>query len=162
MRSKFTWILTLCLAFTMQFSFAQEKTVTGTVTDQNGLPLPGVNVVVKGTITGTQTDFDGNYAIKASQGQVLVYTYVGQKATERTVGAANVINVQMEEDAQALEEVVVTALGIERTARTIGYGVSTIKSEDLNEVRETNVLGCLLYTSPSPRDQRGSRMPSSA
>ncbi len=143
MRSKFTWILTLCLAFTMQFSFAQEKTITGTVTDQNGLPLPGVNVVVKGTITGTQTDFDGNYAIKASQGQVLVFTYVGQKATERTVGTANAINVQMEEDAQALEEVVVTALGIERTARTIGYGVSTIKSEDLNEVRQTNVLGAL-------------------
>ena len=63
MRSKFKWIFTLLLAFSMQFSFAQEKTVTGTVTE-GGLPLPGVSVVIKGTTQGTQTDMDGNYSIK--------------------------------------------------------------------------------------------------
>jgi TonB-linked SusC/RagA family outer membrane protein len=143
MRSKFTWMLTLFLALMVQITFAQEKTVTGNVTDQSGLPLPGVNVVVKGTTSGTQTDFDGNYAIKVSVGQTLVYTYLGQKTTERVVTSANTINVQMVEDAEALEEVVVTALGIERSARSLGYAVSTVKSEDLNVVRETNVLNAL-------------------
>ncbi|NER14972.1 SusC/RagA family TonB-linked outer membrane protein [Leptobacterium flavescens] len=107
MRSKFTWMLTLCLAFVFQFSFAQEKTVTGTVTDQDGLPLPGASIVVKGTSRGQQTDFDGNYSIRVSVGEILVYSYVGQKTVERTVGSANVINVQLDQDAQALEEVVV-------------------------------------------------------
>lgn len=143
MRSKFTWMLTLFLALMVQITFAQEKTVTGNVTDQSGLPLPGVNVVVKGTTQGTQTDFDGNYAIKVSVGQSLVFTYLGQKTTERVVTSANTVNVQMVEDAEALEEVVVTALGIERSARSLGYAVSTVKSEDLNVVRETNVLNAL-------------------
>ena len=91
----------------MSFSFAQGKTISGNVTDQAGLPLPGVSVLVVGTTTGTQTDFDGNYSIKANIGQVLRFSYIGQKTADRTVGSGNVINVTMEEDAQALEEVVV-------------------------------------------------------
>ncbi len=67
MKLKLTWFMTLFMAFVMQFSFAQEKTVTGTVTSAtDGFPLPGVNVIVKGTARGVQTDFDGNYSIKAS------------------------------------------------------------------------------------------------
>ena len=107
MKSKLTWMLTPLLALIMSFSFAQEKTITGNVTDQSGLPLPGVSVVVMGTTSGTQTDFDGNYSIKANAGQKLKFTYLGQKAVERTITSANSINVQMEEDAQALGEVVV-------------------------------------------------------
>jgi TonB-dependent starch-binding outer membrane protein SusC len=107
MKSKLTWMLTPLLALIMSFSFAQEKTITGNVTDQSGLPLPGVSVVVMGTTSGTQTDFDGNYSIKANVGQKLKFTYLGQKAVERTIASANSINVQMEEDAQALGEVVV-------------------------------------------------------
>jgi TonB-linked SusC/RagA family outer membrane protein len=91
----------------MSFSFAQEKTISGNVTDQSGLPLPGVAVVIVGTTTGTQTDFDGNYSISAQVGQVLRYTYLGQKTVNRTVGTASTINVQMEDDAEALQEVVV-------------------------------------------------------
>lgn len=91
----------------MSFSFAQGKTISGNVTDQVGLPLPGVSVLVVGTTTGTQTDFDGNYSIKANSGQMLRFSYIGQKTTDVTIGAGNVINVSMEEDAQALEEVVV-------------------------------------------------------
>ncbi len=102
MKSKLTWMLTPLLALIMSFSFAQEKTITGNVTDQSGLPLPGVSVVVMGTTSGTQTDFDGNYSIKANAGQKLKFTYLGQKAVERTITSANSINVQMEEDAQAL------------------------------------------------------------
>ena len=60
-------------------AYAQEKNITGNVVDQNDVPLPGVNILVKGTTTGTQSDFDGNYAIRASEGQVLVFSYLGQK-----------------------------------------------------------------------------------
>ena len=76
MKIKFTGLLTLFLALAVQFSFAQTKEVTGTVTDGSGVPLPGVNIVIQGTTTGTQTDFDGNYAISASEGQTLVFSYV--------------------------------------------------------------------------------------
>ncbi|MBC9798499.1 SusC/RagA family TonB-linked outer membrane protein [Sinomicrobium weinanense] len=107
MRSNFTQILTLLLAFIVQFSFAQEKTITGNVTDQGGVPLPGVNIVIKGTATGTQTDFDGNYSITAAEGQVLQFTYIGMTAIEKTVGASNTVDVVMANDTQALEEVVV-------------------------------------------------------
>lgn len=86
MRTKLNGLLTLLLALIVHVSFAQEKTVSGTVTDQDGLPLPGVNIVVEGTTTGTQTDFDGNYSISASEGQTLLYTYIGQKPERRTVG----------------------------------------------------------------------------
>ncbi|GAL71651.1 putative outer membrane protein [Jejuia pallidilutea] len=127
----------------MHISFAQEKTVSGVVTDQNGLPLPGTTVLVKGTTSGTSTDFDGNYSIKANKGATLVFSFVGYTTKEAKVGTSSTINMTLEEDAAALEEVVVTALGIRREARSIGYAVSTVKSEDLNEVRETNVLNAL-------------------
>ena len=126
MKTKLNGILTLLLALVVQVSFAQSKTVSGTVTDSDGLPLPGVNIVVDGTTNGTQTDFDGNYSISASNGQVLVFTYIGQKEARVTVGAADTYNVQMEEDAQALEEVVVTAQGIKREKQALGYAVSSV------------------------------------
>ena len=77
MRTKLNGILTLLLAFVVHVSFAQDKTISGTVTDSDGLPLPGVNIVVEGTSNGTQTDFDGNYSIAASEGQTLLFTYIG-------------------------------------------------------------------------------------
>ena len=133
MRSKFTWMITLCMALAMQFSFAQERTITGTVTDQDGLPLPGVNIVVRGTTTGTQSDFDGRYSIRAGNGQVLVFTYLGQKTVERTVGSESVINVQMQEDAESLEEVVVVAYGaVKKTSVTAAQ--TTVKAETIEQV----------------------------
>ena len=112
----------------------QEKTVSGLVTDQNTIPLPGVNILVKGTTTGTQSDFDGNYAIVASEGDVLVFSYLGQRTTERTVGAANVINVQMEEDAQALEEVVVIGYGNQEEKKII-QNVGIVKEEAIENLQ---------------------------
>ncbi|MDX1720813.1 MAG: carboxypeptidase-like regulatory domain-containing protein, partial [Salegentibacter mishustinae] len=85
MRTKFSSILTLLLVLVVQITFAQERTITGTVVDEDGLPLPGVTVLVKGTNQGTQTDFDGNYSIEANQGDVLVYSFVGMKTSEYTV-----------------------------------------------------------------------------
>ena len=114
MGTKSSRFLTLLLAFVVQITFAQEKTISGNVTDQDGLPLPGANIVVEGTGNGTQTDFDGNYTINASVGQTLVYSYVGQVTQRRIIGAANSIDVQLIEDAQALDEVIVTAQGISR------------------------------------------------
>ena len=76
MKAMSNGILTLLIVLVAQFSFAQVKTISGTVTDQVGLPLPGVNILVNGTTNGTQTDFDGNYSISASTGQVLIFTYI--------------------------------------------------------------------------------------
>ncbi|MBT8235631.1 MAG: carboxypeptidase-like regulatory domain-containing protein, partial [Bacteroidia bacterium] len=126
MRTNLNGILTLLLAFVVHLSFAQEKTVSGTVTDQDGLPLPGVNIVVEGTTSGTQTDYDGNYAIQASEGQTLLFSYIGQRDVRVSVGAGNTVNVQMEEDAQALEEVIVTAQGIKREKKALGYAVTSV------------------------------------
>jgi len=122
------------MAFVMQFSFAQEKTITGTVTSAaDGLPLPGVNVIVKGTTRGVQTDFDGNYSIKASAGETLVFSFVSMKSTEMKVGSSNTINVSMQEDVAALDEVVVVAYGTEK-ASNVTSAIETVKAEDIEQV----------------------------
>ena len=140
---KLNGILTLLLAFVVHLALAQEMTISGTVTDQDGLPLPGVNILVEGTTTGTQTDFDGNYLIQASEGQTLVFSYIGQTTETRLVGTNATINVQMQEDAQALEEVVVTALGIRREKQALGYAVSEVDSEQLESRPEGDVARVL-------------------
>ena len=139
MRTKLNGILTLLLAFVVHLSFAQEKTISGTVTDQDGLPLPGVNIVVEGTTNGTQTDFDGNYSITGNVGQTLLFTYIGQQDVRVPIGANNTINVQMDEDTQALEEVVVTAQGIKKEKQALGYAVSEVKSDALEPRAEGDV-----------------------
>lgn len=143
MRTNLNGILTLFMAFIVHLSFAQDKTVSGTVTDQDGLALPGVNILLEGTTTGTQTDFDGNYTIQASAGQTLLFTYIGQRDERRTVGADDVINVQMQEDAQALEEVVVTALGIKREKQALGYAVTEVGSDELEQRPDGDVARVL-------------------
>ena len=135
-------ILTLFTALIVQLTFAQQKTVSGTVSDENGLPLIGATVVISGTSSGTTTDFDGKYQILASTGDVLNFSYVGYSDQNITVGSSNTLNISMQSD-DSLEEVVVTALGIKRTARSIGYGITTLKANELNEVRATSSLGAL-------------------
>src|SRR5690606_26062473 len=133
MKTKFSGILTLFLAFVVQFTFAQEKTISGTVSDENGLPLPGVNIIVKGTTNGTQTDFDGNYSITASTGDVLSYSFVGYTKKEMTVGASNNISFSMTPDVTAIDEVVITAFGIKKEEKAIGYAVQSVKGDDIAE-----------------------------
>ena len=118
---------------------AQTNTISGTVSDHNSLPLPGVNILVQGTTTGTQTDFDGNYTIEASEGQTLLFTYMGQRDKVITVESAQIINVMMEEDAQALDEVVVTALGIKREKKSLGFSQQSIAGEDIVMGKETDI-----------------------
>lgn len=141
MKLKFNGFLALLLALVAQVTFAQDIAVNGTVTDQAGLPIPGVNVLVKGTSNGTQTDFDGNFKITASQGQVLVFSFLGMK-TMQMPAAAN-MKVKMTDDSVQLEGVVVTALGIKRQKRELGYATTTISSKELTEVTNTNVFESL-------------------
>ncbi|WP_149274824.1 SusC/RagA family TonB-linked outer membrane protein [Pareuzebyella sediminis] len=143
MRAKHKGLLALFVALIVQISFAQDKTITGIVSDADGLPLPGVNIVVQGTTTGTQTDFDGNYSIGASEGQNLSFSYLGFKTESRLVGASNTINVQMVEDAEALEEVVVTALGIKREKQALGYATTEVSGDQVNTAKETNFMNSL-------------------
>jgi TonB-linked SusC/RagA family outer membrane protein len=139
MKAKFSGILTLALVFFVHLSFAQEKTISGTVTDESGLPLPGVNILIKGTTNGTQTDFDGNYTINASVGNVLSFTYVGLKTEERTVGSENTINLIMIEDAAVLDEVVVTAYGTVKKESLTG-SITEVGTEEFAKVASGNAV----------------------
>jgi TonB-linked SusC/RagA family outer membrane protein len=142
MKTKLKVILTLLLAFFVQISFAQEKTVSGTVSDSSGT-LPGVSVLIRGTTTGTDTDFDGKYTIKASTGDVLVFSYVGYKNVQKTVGSSNTINISMLEDENVLDEIVVTALGLNKQKRAIGYATEVVKGDELTNARESNIVNSL-------------------
>ena len=142
MKTKFRIILTLFLAFTVQLSFAQQLTVTGTVSDDSGMPLIGATVAIAGTSTGTTSDFDGNYSIKANEGDVLSISYVGYSSQDITVGTSTSVNVTLAAD-NSLEEVVVTALGIKRDEKALGYSVQSIKGEGMTEARESNISNAL-------------------
>ncbi|WP_073316833.1 SusC/RagA family TonB-linked outer membrane protein [Aquimarina spongiae] len=131
MKSLLKGILMLFLALGVQTSFAQDKTITGTVTDNGGSPLPGVNIIVKGTNSGTQTDFDGKYSVSASAGSSLVFSYLGFTTQEVTVGSGNQIDVTLQEDAAVLEEVVVTGVASGTSKRKLGVSVNSVKAEDL-------------------------------
>lgn len=123
--------LTLAL-FVMLFGiqvYSQEKTISGTIDDENGLPLPGVNIIIKGTTDGTQTDFDGNYKIKVQIGDILNYSFLGYVTVEKTVGTANNISFDMTVDSDALDEVVVTALGIKRVSDSKTTSYQVIKND---------------------------------
>ncbi|MAP81528.1 MAG: SusC/RagA family protein [Aequorivita sp.] len=142
MKTKFSGILTLVLVLIVQLSFAQEKTISGMVTDDSGLPLPGVNIIIKGTSTGTQSDFDGNYTIEAATGQTLVYSYVGFETQEVVVGASDSINVTMQAGS-TLDEVVVTALGVSREKQSLGYSTQQVEGEDISTVKGNNFTNAL-------------------
>ncbi len=142
MKTKFSGILTLLLVLVVQLAFAQEKTISGTVTDDTGLPLPGVNIIIKGTSTGTQSDFDGNYTIEAAVGQTLVYSYVGFETQEIAVGASNRIDVTMQAGS-VLDEVVVTALGVSREKQSLGYSTQQVEGEDISIVKGNNFTNAL-------------------
>ncbi|MEP3211320.1 MAG: TonB-dependent receptor [Maribacter sp.] len=133
MTKKCNWLcILLCLSLSM--GFAQEKTITGTVTDQENVPLPGVNILVKGTTNGTQSDFDGNYEIQASTGDVLVFSYLGQSTIERRITESNTLNVQMQEDAEALEEVVVIGYGNQQEKKII-QNVALVKEAAIENLQ---------------------------
>ncbi|MES2811997.1 MAG: SusC/RagA family TonB-linked outer membrane protein [Bacteroidota bacterium] len=142
MRSKFKWIFTLLLALTMQFSFAQEKTITGVVSDAAG-PLPGANVVIKGTQRGISTGFDGGYSIKAKVGEQLVFSFMGLTDVVRTVGDASVMNVTMQDDAKKLDEVVVQAFGIKKRKDAVTSSQQQVSNKELTQASNPSVITSL-------------------
>lgn len=143
MNVKNYFMLLALLLFSTASVLAQQKTISGTVSDTSGLPLPGVNIIVKGTTNGTLTDFDGNYTITASLGDILAFTYLGLKTVEQTIGASSTIDVSMEESADVLDEVVVTALGVKKETRAVGYAVQKVTSESIEKSNATDALTAL-------------------
>ena len=122
-----------------QLTFAQERSVSGTVSDNAGLPIPGVSVLVKGTKSGTQTDFDGKFVIKADPSQTLIFSYVGMN-TQEVVAKSTTINVKMASSAMELESVVVTAMGITREKKSLGYATQKVDGGEVNNVPSTNFV----------------------
>ncbi|OHX65013.1 SusC/RagA family TonB-linked outer membrane protein [Flammeovirga pacifica] len=126
--------------------YAQDRTVTGTVKDAtDNSALPGVNVLIKGTSNGTVTDLDGNFSISLQDGEnALVFSFIGYKTTEMDASNASNLSVSLEVDAEQLDEVVVTALGIERSERSLGYAMTEVKSDQLGDGAATgNVMNSL-------------------
>ena len=145
MKTKFSGILTLILAFVVQITFAQDKAVSGTVSDDTGMPVAGVNIVVQGTSSGTQSDFDGNFSIMVDEGAVLTFSYVGYTSVSRTVGSSDTINVTLSEDVAQLEAVVVTAQGITRERKALGYAVSEVAGEEMEQSTFWKSIWCKYY-----------------
>ncbi len=129
----------------MAQAYAQETlSVSGVVTDVAGEPLIGVTVAVKGTATGASTDLDGAFSLNAKPGDVLKFSYIGYKTIEETVSAGRTAyNVVMYEDAETLDEVVVTALGIKREQKSLSYNVQQIKGDALTENKDANFINGL-------------------
>ncbi len=120
-----------------------QKQITGIISDNYGVPLPGVNVIVKGTSTGTSTDFDGNFSLDVEEGAILVVSYIGFKTVEIAVGNQTIINVTLEEDAASLDEVVINALGFAVKTDKLGSAVSSVKAEAMTRSGETSIANAI-------------------
>lgn len=138
-------ILLLFSLFLLTVSWvnAQNQSLSGVVNDESSQPLPGVNILIKGTTRGTTTNASGTFQLAAKTGDVLVIGHVGYTAQEITVGNQTSLTISLVPDNRQLEEVVVTALGIRREAKALSYATQTIKPAQINEVRDGNVLNTL-------------------
>ena len=136
-------LLVLWLLLGQSYGFAQSNRVTGKVTGADNQGLPGVNVLVGGTSVGTTTDADGNYAINTAANTSLVFSYISYISQTVPVNNRSIINVQLVEDAKAINEVIVTALGIKRDAKTLGYATATVNAEQINVNRTPNFVSGL-------------------
>ena len=131
----------LCFLITIAVN-AQDRMVQGNVTDDAGIPLPGATVVVLETNEGTTSDFDGNYSLSAQEGLTLEISFVGYESQKIVIGADSNYNVSLQEG-NALDEIVVTALGIKRAEKTLTYASQTVKSEDLVQARDISFANSL-------------------
>ena len=161
MRSKFKWIFTLLVALMIQFSYAQEKTVTGVVSEKSGA-LPGANVVVKGTTRGTQTDVDGKYSIKAKVGETLVISFISMKDVSVKVGASNTVNVRLEQDKVDLSEVVVLGYDRKSTKAKSAAATTTVTAETFKNRPNGSLLQSLQGAAPGLTVSTSSGSPGSA
>ena len=137
MKTKVKRLLILVAIFTVSLGFAQTVTVAGVVNSEGGEPLPGVNVLVKGTQKGTNTDFDGKFTLDVSKNNVLVFSYLGYHTQEVVVGDQKSLTISMVEDANELDEVVVVGYGTQKKVNLTG-SLTTVKAEDLKDRPFTN------------------------
>ena len=145
MRTKLLMLFAVLGFMLSQSIYAQPKTVTGTITDATtNETLPGVNVIIKNTTTGTSTDPFGNYSISVAQGQVLIFSSLGYQMKEVTVGAGNRISVGLDPDVQMIEDVVITSeFGMKRVSRAVGSSVQNVKASDIIESGRDNFITAL-------------------
>lgn len=139
-----------------------QDVIKGTVKDEKGITLPGVTVVIKGTKTGTQTNASGQYSIAAKAGDVLVFSFIGYQNKEVTVGTESTVDVSMGADSKNLETVVVTALGVKRSEKSLTYNTQQVSGDELSKVKSPNLMNSLngkvagLTISPSASGVGGS------
>ena len=143
MKHRFTLLAAVAMLFCGLTLFAQDRTITGKVTADDGSVLPGVSVTVRGTTRGATTDGDGNYKVSVPKGAQLVFSFIGFANQEVSVGNQNVIDIKLIPDVSQLQEVVVTALGISRDKRAINTSVQEIKADKLTAARDANVANAL-------------------
>ncbi|MDR2118079.1 MAG: SusC/RagA family TonB-linked outer membrane protein [Tannerellaceae bacterium] len=137
-------VLGLGTAYATNSDQQQSRNISGKVTDANGESIPGVSVLLQGTATGTITDIDGNYTIYVpDNNSVLVFSYISYIPQEVVVGDRTVIPITLRENVEQLEEVVVTALGIKREKKALGYSVSEVKGDNLTQTSQGSVLNAL-------------------
>ncbi|MFT4737697.1 MAG: TonB-linked SusC/RagA family outer membrane protein [Cyclobacteriaceae bacterium] len=155
-------ILLLSISFLFVFGTAwAQRTVSGRVTSEsdNG-GVPGVNVILKGTTTGATTDLDGNYRVSVpEEGGTLVFSFIGLATQEVEIGARSIVDVAMNEDVETLSEVVVTALGVERSKAALGYSVSTLSSDQIAKRSEPDAIRSLTSKVPGVNIQGGGGAP---
>jgi len=159
-------LLASCLLLTLAWShvMAQERTVTGVITSsEDGATLPGVNVVLKGSTSGTVTDVDGKYRLTIpATGGVLVFSFIGLTTQEIEIGERSAVDIQMKPDITQLGEVIVTAAGIERESKALGYAVGTVAGDKLAQRSEPDVLRSLQGKVPGVNILSSSGAPGSA
>ncbi|WP_373517286.1 TonB-dependent receptor plug domain-containing protein, partial [Pricia sp.] len=143
MNKPINFMLVLFALLCTQITIAQQTTVSGSVTDEAGIPLPGVNVVEKGTTNGTSTDFDGNYVIDVSDGATLEFSSLGYAPKDVAVSGQTTINTSLVEDSQQLGEVVVTALGIRKEEKALGYSLTEVDGDEISTIKNTNAINSL-------------------
>ncbi|MBC9795932.1 SusC/RagA family TonB-linked outer membrane protein [Sinomicrobium weinanense] len=145
MFNKLTIVVMFLSLLAVPSIWAQDITITGVVTEAvNGMPLPGVNVVLKGTNNGASTDFDGNYTLSnVPEDGILVFSIIGYATREISVNGRTSINAVLDESAEQLGEVVVTALGIKKETKALGYSLTEVGGEELSTVKQTNAINAL-------------------
>ncbi len=142
MRKKLLFLFVLCCHFFI--SFAQTKPISGTVSSEDGsTPLPGVSINIEGSSSGTVTDANGRFTLTADPNATLVFSYTGYLSQAIKIGAQNTINVSLKQANNSLDEVVVTSFGIRKDRRTLGYGVSQVKSEELRKAPTPDITNAL-------------------
>ena len=161
MKTKFSVILILLMVLVVQISFAQNKNVSGTVSDESGVPLPGATVIVSGTSNGVSTDFDGFYSLSVSEGSSLEISYVGMTTQTVLIGSDSTYNVTLQKDVSSLDEVILVAYG-NSSKQKVSSSISTISSENIQQVPLGSFDQILQGQAPGVQVFSGSGQPGAA